>query len=681
MNTKLPGAFIGFLDVAALELRFLPPSQRASSDGPDGSFRSPNPQRAIFPLNIENGQKQPKTPFTDGADAFHKPSRVREEKKVGASALTKNHLLRRPEGTREPSVPSELPKSEILSQKGKFPEIAAAITEAGSVALDIETFGPRKGDGLNPWRGEIRLLTLRVLGRDPWIIDLQASGYDLGELGRAIESVEVIAHNAKFDLLWLAVKCGVRPRRVFCTLTAARLLSAGTKPGNNLDQCLQRFLGISPAADKSCSDWGGMFLTDDQLAYAARDVAHLHDLAARLDTEMGGADLDAVKALEMSLLPAIVAMEETGFFMDDGKLQTILDASRETTRAKSDEVRTLLGVPTLNPGSPAQLKAALARAGINLTSTNEEALKAADDGRIIPAILALRGSEKAAQQAEGLLDCIEADGRIHGRFEPMGTDTGRFSSKSPNLQNIGRGELRDCFTAPAGRKLIVADYSQIELRAAAAIAGEEKMIEAYQRGDDLHKLTAATVLGKPIEEVTKEDRQISKSCNFGLLYGQSAKGLVRYAAGSYGVTLDEEEAEGIRRAFFRTYGALRQWHGESHNAAERGISEVRTVLGRRRLIPSGADAWEQFTALVNTPVQGGCADGMKRAILLIASRLPAGARLVSTVHDEVIVEAPEDVAEEVCATVRASMIEAMATLFPQVPIEVEAGVCTRWSEK
>ena len=562
-----------------------------------------------------------------------------------------------------------------------FPEIAAAITAAGSVALDIETFGPRKSDGLNPWRGDIRLLSLKVPDGSPWLIDLQSTGYDLGELGCAIEAVEVIAHNAKFDLLWLAVKCAVRPKKVFCTLTAARLLSAGTKPGNNLDQCLERFLGIAPAPDQSRSDWGGMFLTDDQLAYAARDVAHLHVLAGRLDAELGGADLETVRTLEMELLPAIVAMEVAGIAMDKPRLQAIRDSSRETTKAKADELRILLNAPSLNPGSPDQLKAALSRAGIEVANTNEETLKAADDGTIIPAILELRGAEKSAQQAESLIDCIEGDGRIHGRFEPTGTDTGRFSSKTPNLQNIGRGELRECFLAPTGSRLIVADYSQIELRAAAAIAGEAKMIEAYRRGDDLHKLTAATVLGKPIEEVTKADRQTGKSASFGLLYGQSAKGLVRYAASSYGVTLEEDEAEEIRRVFFRTYGALRQWHGESHNIAERGVGEVRTVLGRRRLIPKDADAWQQFTALVNTPVQGGCADGMKRALVLIASRLPANSRLISTVHDEVIVESPEADAEVVCAVVRESMISAMTDLFPQVPIEVEAGVCERWSEK
>ena len=145
--------------------------------------------------------------------------------------------------------------------------------------------------------------------------------------------------------------------------------------------------------------------------------------------------------------------------------------------------------------------------------------------------------------------------------------------------------------------------------------------------------------------------------------------------------LELEQAEEIRRQFFRTYGALRQWHGESRNKAAAGAREARTVLGRRRIIPQTASEWEAFTALVNMPVQGGCADGMKQALVWLAERLPVEARIVSTVHDEVIVEVPTTMAEHVCDIVKATMVEAMAALFPQVPIEVEAGVCSNWAEK
>ncbi|MBL9154745.1 MAG: hypothetical protein JNK37_19855 [Verrucomicrobiales bacterium] len=892
------------------------------------------------------------------------------------------------------------------------------LSENGWIALDLETYGNRKGDGLDPWRGDIRLLTVCREGGPIWMIDLMAIGYDLGPLAAILEVATVIAHNAKFDGLWLRVKCGLRLPKVFCTLTAARLLAAGTKPGNNLDQCLERFLGIEPGKDQSRSDWGSMLLTEEQFAYAARDVAHLHDLAKVLETGIEEAALERVWTLESALLPRVVEMEAVGIRVDVEKLRKIAaDAKAHAAKASTD-LREALGSPGLNPGSPAQLLAALRSQGIALESTAEEALKAADDGRIIPLILAHREASKRAQQAETLIEHVKTDGRIHARFEPTGTATGRFSSKEPNLQNVGRGELREAFVPAPGHRFIVADYSQVELRAAAAIAGETKMIEAYRAGADLHRKTASTVLGKSEEAVSKADRQLAKACfsgdtevltpngwvrfdaydgiapvaqfelpknlcwnppkrhgnrwghstgktswdgygeiqfveplaiqsfddrelfhhedrntdlqvtgdheivfitnsknpaklpaidvvpgncrhlvaagylrrlassdkleaftralamvvadgnfasprcvrfgfskrrkvqrclellgklsispqisekgrvtsirvndpdwvecllswitlgkdlswrcltelpadvyldeaahwdshlnegrkrnraqfcttsrqtaevmqamaatsghpsllrhtpsskarhsdlwhlsyvldgpsvwraswslkptgrrervwcvqvpsgailirrngkvcvqgncNFGLIYGQSAPGLVRYAASSYGVTLQDDQAKEIRTAFFRTYGHLRQWHGESHQQAERGVTEVRTRLGRRRLIPDTSTEWERFTALVNTPVQGGCADGMKQAIVTLAERLPNTARLISTVHDEVIVEVPETDAEQVCELVAATMKEAMEALFPEVPIEVEAGTCNHWGEK
>ncbi len=568
-----------------------------------------------------------------------------------------------------------------MGDRRRLTSISQQVRNAGTVALDIETYGERRDHCLDPWSGDIRLLALCVENQPPWLLDLRALGYDLGELRPALETVEIIAHNAKFDLLWLRQKCGLRATSVFCTLTAARLLSAGTKPGNDLDKCLDRYLGIPAAPDHSRSDWGSMLLTEDQLAYAARDVAHLHDLAGVLRHELEMAALDAVGELEMGLVPVIVDMEAAGIAVDQARLREIEARGRAAALEHAALLRQKLGAPKLNAGSPKQLAEALKAAGIDVGDTHEDTLKAADDGEIIPLILAFRAAEKLAQQAASLLECVKSDGRIHGRFDPTGTATGRFSSRDPNLQNINRGELRSCFIPAPGHKLIVADYSQIELRAAAAIAGETRMIEAYKAGADLHKQTAAAVLGKPASEVTKQERQTGKLASFGLLYGQSAPGLVRYAASSYGVHLELDQAEAIRRAFFRTYGSLRQWHGLSRNQADAGAREVRTILGRRRLIGETASEWERFTALVNTPVQGGCADGMKRALLLLAQRLPAGTRLISTVHDEVIVEAPDALAEQTRALVQAAMIEAMAALFPQVPIEVEAGVVTHWGEK
>jgi DNA polymerase-1 len=683
MTSPKPGAFIGFLDVAALEHRFPPPAFLRFTDGSDGSdgiFEAAPARQAVLTPTGGNPDNPPDRGFTDGSDAFDFPTRVRERELLRDGSLGK--IVSYPGGSEtNPSEPYEPPKAVFCSSRTDLDRIAIDLTGASRIALDIETYGERKGDGLDPWKGEIRLLTLGRHGGPIWTIDLRATGYDLGPLKPVLEDSGLIAHNAKFDLLWLRVKCGLHAKRVHCTLTAARLLVAGTKPGNDLDKCLERYLGIAPAADHSRSDWASMLLTDDQLAYAARDVAHLHDLLGTMESELEMAGLDTVWSLESSLLPVVIGMEAAGLNVERNKLRSIADEALKLAQKAADDLRVALGNPGINPASPGQLLAALRAKGLKLESTAEDVLKAADDGHLVPLVLAHREASKRAQQAESLIDHIRHDGRIHGRFEPLGTATGRFSSKEPNLQNIGRGEIREAFTAPEGMRLIVADYSQIELRAAAAIAGETKMIDAYKAGADLHKLTAATVIGKPEDQVTKSDRQLSKAVNFGNLYGQSAQGLVKYAAGSYGVTLDEDQATDIRQAFFRTYSRLRQWHGLSHNQAESGATEVRTRSGRRRLIPGTASDWERFTALVNTPVQGGTADGMKQALVLIAERLPESARIVSTVHDEVVVECPEDSAAVCRGIITTAMVEAMSALFPEVPVEVEANVCTTWAEK
>ena len=186
------------------------------------------------------------------------------------------------------------------------------------------------------------------------------------------------------------------------------------------------------------------------------------------------------------------------------------------------------------------------------------------------------------RQAVALLAAIAPDNRIHAQYNPMGARTGRFSSNDPNLQQIKRGRMRGAFIAPPGRVLVILDYSQIELRVAVLLSGDETMLEAFRRGDDLHKQTAAAVLGKKPSTITKEDRQTAKAVNFGLIFGQRAKGLVAYALANYGVRLTLQQAESLRRKFFKYYEGIRAWHLDANLRAP-FILEGRTVMGRRRL--------------------------------------------------------------------------------------------------
>jgi len=208
------------------------------------------------------------------------------------------------------------------------------------------------------------------------------------------------------------------------------------------------------------------------------------------------------------------------------------------------------------------------------------------------------------------------------------------------------------------------------------------MIEAYKNGEDLHRQTASIVLGKTIDDVSKEDRQLAKAVNFGLLYGQSAKGLVAYAKKAYGVEMEYERARDIRSRFFSAYTGLREWHKTARKMAAESTQSVRTVSGRVQWLPEGEEAkWPRFTALVNTPVQGGSADALKQAMVDLADKLPHTASIVSTVHDELIVECASDTAEEVKALVETVMLDAVQTMFPGVRFEVESGICDSWAEK
>jgi hypothetical protein len=306
----------------------------------------------------------------------------------------------------------------------------------GCIALDLETYGAAKGGGLDPWGGDIRLLTLCREDGPVWMLDLRAIGYDLGPLAALLQAAVLVIHNAKFDLLWLRVKCGLDCRKVICTLTATRLLTAGTRAGNTLDDCLKRHLGLEPGPDHSRSNWGTPLLTPDQFAYASRDTAHLHELAAVLEDELERAGLGAVWQLEKALLPCVVDMEERGITVDRKTLQAIVASQRAVAAESAKALKTELGDPQLNLSRPTQLLAALRSAGLDLKSTREEELKQADEGGLIPLILQYRAAEKRAQQAEALIEHVKSDNRIHARFEPTGTMTGRFSSKEPNLQNI-----------------------------------------------------------------------------------------------------------------------------------------------------------------------------------------------------------------------------------------------------
>jgi DNA polymerase-1 len=263
----------------------------------------------------------------------------------------------------------------------------------------------------------------------------------------------------------------------------------------------------------------------------------------------------------------------------------------------------------------------------------------------------------------------------------VGTATGRLSSSNPNLQNIpirtemGR-QIRAAFVAAPGHLLISADYSQIELRLLAHFSQDPLLLDAYRKGDDIHRLTAAEVFGVPPLMITDEHRRRAKAVNFGIVYGLSAFGLAKQLGIPQG-----EAAQFIKR-YFERYAGVQRFIQETLEQARRE-EQVRTLFGRLRPIPdinarnANLRGFAERTA-INTPLQGTAADLMKLAMIRVQERLrDRPARLILQVHDELVLEAPKEHAAEMAALLR----EEMANVHPlSVPLDVEVGIGPNWNE-
>jgi DNA polymerase-1 len=276
-----------------------------------------------------------------------------------------------------------------------------------------------------------------------------------------------------------------------------------------------------------------------------------------------------------------------------------------------------------------------------------------------------------------------ADGRIHTTFNQAGAATGRLSSQEPNLQNIPiRTELskriRAAFVAPPGRRLLSADYSQIELRILAHFANDPALLEAFQRREDVHGRTAAETFGVAPGQVTPEMRRIAKVLNFGIAYGLSAYGL------SQRLDMPGAEAQAIIDRYFARYAGVRRWLDETIETARRD-GAVRTLFSRKRELPEirsrnpGLRQAAERMA-VNTPIQGTAADVIKIAMLRVDAALRASgldARLLLQVHDELVLEVAEGQADRLGDLVRREMMGAAELA---VPLEVELGHGRSWAE-
>lgn len=317
--------------------------------------------------------------------------------------------------------------------------------------------------------------------------------------------------------------------------------------------------------------------------------------------------------------------------------------------------------------------------------------QARNGSEVAEKLLALRGHIKKLEFLRAWLGYVTPEGRIHSTYNVGSVVTGRLSSSDPNMQQVTK-VLRPAFLPSEGRYIADLDYSQIELRVAAFIADSLPMRLAFEERRDLHTLLASRITGKHAEQVTPDERQKGKSANFGLLYMMGPYGFREYAEDVYGVVMTIDEAVEVHRAFFEMWDGIAQWHAATVKRLHATGQSV-SPLGRVRRLPGVWDANEKMVgfaerASVNSPVQGMASDMMQVAAASIEGLLPgstavAGARLVGTVHDSILVEVPIDRWEDVTRECMDRMIsihpalERMGCRF-DVPLSVEASVGTRW---
>ena len=570
----------------------------------------------------------------------------------------------------------------VVTTDVELREVVAAIQDVESIALDIET------TGLDPAKDRVRLVQLATSDR-VHILDLDSLPKDsLAPLFECLHAKEVVGHNLQFDLTFLS-KLGFEPGELFDSMVASQLLHAGERNpdgmrlSHTLADVLKRELGVSLDKAQQRSDWSGT-LTSAQLRYAADDVRYLLRLAEHLRTQLRSAGLMEVALTEFRAIPTL-AWSQPVTVDCDRWLELARKAEHESEKlvVEMDNLAPESNhlVPVRNWSSPGQVKDVFRSLGVELADTSDDTL--AEVSHPLAAILRRyrAARKKATAYGHDWLKRYVRDGQVSPQWHQLGAESGRMSSSKPNLQQVPRErEYRQCFTARPGHVVVKADYSQIELRLAAKIANETVMIEAYQKQEDLHSLTASRLLSKPAEEVSKADRQLAKAVNFGLLYGMGARSLARYALTTYGVKLSDSEARQYKLTFLRTYPSIAHWHSKVKAQLERigssGRYEGRTLLGRRRWIPS-----DRLTEALNFLVQGTAADGLKRALGLLWERRDEcpGAVPLLFVHDEIVIEVPEADAASASEWLRSAMVDAMSPLLDPVPCEVEVTIGTTWA--
>ena len=472
--------------------------------------------------------------------------------------------------------------------------------------------------------------------------------------------------------------------------------------GHGMDELAERHLGITTVPYESLCGKGAKQISfadvalDDAAHYAAEDADITWRLNAVLLPQLDAKQRELYEQVELPVEHVLWQMERTGVLIDKAELDKQSHELGSQILALENEAYQLAGQP-FNLNSPKQLqeilfdKLAIPTTGLKKTasggiSTNEAVLEKLAPNYDLPNIILQNRSltKLKSTYTDKLPQLIRADtGRVHTTYAQAVAITGRLASNNPNLQNIpirtaeGR-RVRQAFIAPAGHKIISADYSQVELRIMAHLSGDATLIDAFNKGEDVHKRTAAEVFHVAPEDVSSEQRRYAKTINFGLIYGMGQYGLAN------NLEISPAEAQEFINRYFARYPAVAEYmQAAKDRAHEQGY--VETIMGRRLYLPDIANKNGNIRAgaeraAINAPMQGTASDLIKRAMILVAAWLQADGlrtRLLMQVHDELVLEVPED--EIAVVSEKLPLLMAQAGNL-KVPLVAEVGMGMNWDE-
>ncbi|HEY9021752.1 MAG: DNA polymerase I [Paracoccaceae bacterium] len=514
------------------------------------------------------------------------------------------------------------------------------------------------------------------------------------------DSILKIGQNMKYDAKIFA-RHAITVAPIDDTMLMSYALNAGLH-GHGMDTLSERYLGHEPIAIKTLLGGGKSAITfdrvpiDEAVTYAAEDADITLRLWQLFRPQLHRARVTTVyETLERPLVPVLARMEMAGVKVDRDTLSRMSNAFAQKMAGLEAEIHELAG-ETFNVGSPKQLGEILfdkmgleggKKGKTGAYATGADVLEDLATMHDLPGrVLDWRQLSKLkSTYTDALQDHINPEtGRVHTSYMQTGANTGRLSSTDPNLQNIpvrseeGR-RIREAFVAAEGRVLVSLDYSQIELRILAHIAGIDALKQAFREGQDIHAMTASEMFDVPMDQMTSDIRRRAKAINFGVIYGISGFGLAR------NLRIPRAEAQGFIDRYFERFPGIRTYMDET-KAFARDHGYVQTLFGRKIHTPDinakGPTAGFAQRAAINAPIQGTAADIIRRAMI----RMPAAikgqpATMLLQVHDELIFEVDENAADRLIDTAREVMQTACEPVLKlDVPLIVDGGKGHNWAE-